>query len=435
MSHLLSLLKLTDYKVDDDVNLQGNGIYNSGFLRGGDIFTRGFIGQEDTQLVPRVTAQNSNFRTTQDISIKDGIAYLMDDDTVRRIDVSDPQRPRELENGSFTPVSKDIFSGIQEYKGNLYIVDESSDDLLVYDVHNLTSETQLGSLNDRALSNWTDFTVQDDILFTCATGDVSSGELIIIDISDPANPSILSRVSGASRVVVDGDYAYTTQSTYDGVGTTYFRIWDISDLSNPNQLSETQKGSWDDLVKFGNRVFVSYLSSFDNSSIYEYDVSDKTSPTQLSSTSVGVTNITYLVNRGKYIYGIDGGNLYIWDILPSGVTQVASVSAPTDSDSTPIYLYGDNLFTTDGGSNLIIFGSPKKYDSGTATLLSGNTSVTVNIGVDFVPTAQDININPLTPPEGYGEYYLQNVRSGSFDISVATAPSRDVDFAWEVDVR
>jgi hypothetical protein len=64
--------------------------------------------------------------------------------------------------------------------------------------------------------------------------------------------------------------------------------------------------------------------------------------------------------------------------------------------------------------------------SGTATIASGSTSVTVNHGL--VCTPSKVLITPLGQPSG--NLWVSNITSTSFTINISTAPSANLSVAW-----
>jgi len=64
--------------------------------------------------------------------------------------------------------------------------------------------------------------------------------------------------------------------------------------------------------------------------------------------------------------------------------------------------------------------------SGTATISSGSTSVTVNHGL--VCTPSKVIITPLSQPSG--NLWVSNITSTSFTINISTAPSANLSVAW-----
>ena len=73
--------------------------------------------------------------------------------------------------------------------------------------------------------------------------------------------------------------------------------------------------------------------------------------------------------------------------------------------------------------------------SGTASITSGTTSVTVAHGLDFTPTADQISVCPTnSPTSAPGWFWVDTITSTDFNINVTSDPSTSgADFAWRID--
>ena len=71
-------------------------------------------------------------------------------------------------------------------------------------------------------------------------------------------------------------------------------------------------------------------------------------------------------------------------------------------------------------------------NSGTATITSGATSVTVSHGL--VGTPAKIIVTPITPLGSASKWWVTNITDTSFDIVVDSDPAQDVTFAWQAEV-
>jgi len=78
----------------------------------------------------------------------------------------------------------------------------------------------------------------------------------------------------------------------------------------------------------------------------------------------------------------------------------------------------------------IVGGTIKLKNSGTATILAGQTRVTVNHGLATTPTK--VLITPLASPPG--KLWVENITASSFDIVTDTAPTADLQVAWYAEV-
>jgi len=95
-------------------------------------------------------------------------------------------------------------------------------------------------------------------------------------------------------------------------------------------------------------------------------------------------------------------------------TSSASIYLDTDIPSNQIGSYSTfNLYWL-------------KRNSGTATIASGSTSVTVNHGLVCTPSR--VLITPLAQPSG--NLWVSNITSTSFTINISSAPSVNLPVAW-----
>ena len=70
-------------------------------------------------------------------------------------------------------------------------------------------------------------------------------------------------------------------------------------------------------------------------------------------------------------------------------------------------------------------------NSGTATLVNGQTSIVVTHGLAVTPVAGDIMVTPMESLGSASEFYIDTYTSTQFTIHVDSDPSADVDFAWK----
>jgi len=91
--------------------------------------------------------------------------------------------------------------------------------------------------------------------------------------------------------------------------------------------------------------------------------------------------------------------------------------------------YVDNTNVSIGSGVTVYFRRNTGYPteaSGTATISSGSTSVTVNHGLVCTPSR--VLITPLGQPSG--NLWVSNITSTSFTINISTAPSSNLSVAW-----
>jgi len=68
--------------------------------------------------------------------------------------------------------------------------------------------------------------------------------------------------------------------------------------------------------------------------------------------------------------------------------------------------------------------------SGTATLVSGTTSIAVTHGLSVTPAVGDIGVTPIEAWGNMTQFYIDTYTSTQFTIHANIDPGQDVDFAW-----
>jgi hypothetical protein len=193
-----------------------------------------------------------------------------------------------------------------------------------------------------------DVFVKDNIAYMSSFGDSA---LSIIDVSDPANPTLLSEaidgdgefssLSGALAVWVDGNHAYVTSFRGEG-----FSIIDVSDPTDPALVSEirdNQNGfnrldeAWDIIVKDD----VAYISSLADDAVTIVDVSNPANPTLLHEIIHNQDGFSRL--NGTHYLDIDGDLLYVTS-LDSDALSIIDISDPTSPTLVAEVFDGDGEF-------------------------------------------------------------------------------------------
>jgi len=109
----------------------------------------------------------------------------------------------------------------------------------------------------------------------------------------------------------------------------------------------------------------------------------------------------------------------------NGTPSYNMVRLWTSSSSMSIYLDTD-IPSSQIGSYATFNLYWLKRNSGTATIASGSTSVTVNHGLACTPSK--VLITPLGQPSG--NLWVSNITSTSFTINISSAPSANLSIAW-----
>lgn len=133
-------------------------------------------------------------------------------------------------------------------------------------------------------------------------------------------------------------------------------------------------------------------------------------------------NIELLSNAG---YGIS--NLNGQGCIFKGVAT---------SNSSGIY-YSDPTTYTDTVNNVVEIAGFDLRNSGTGTVLSGNTSIVVAHGLEKTPALTDIQITPAEDPTNIVSFWwISGVGASNFTINVDADPgASNLDFAWSADMK
>lgn len=89
-----------------------------------------------------------------------------------------------------------------------------------------------------------------------------------------------------------------------------------------------------------------------------------------------------------------------------------------------------------GGPRAIVARSPiLEAASGTGTIASGDTDVTITHGMENTPVAADIRITGMELPTSHtmGAIFVDAIGAATFDVNVRNDPgASNWDFAWQV---
>ncbi len=71
-------------------------------------------------------------------------------------------------------------------------------------------------------------------------------------------------------------------------------------------------------------------------------------------------------------------------------------------------------------------------NSGTATVLNGNTTIVVTHGLDITPLIKNISVTPIETLASASFWWVDTITSTQFTINVNADPTQDVDFVWQI---
>jgi len=231
--------------------------------------------------------------------------------------------------------------------------------------------------------------------------------LTILDITDPASPTVVGRTAHlfglVSDVAVAGGYAYV--AAY-GAG---LRVVDVSTPSNPTVVGDCDTGG--DARGVAVAGGYAYLAVGD-AGLCVVDILTPTTPTQ-----VGVCDTP----EGSEGVAVAGGYAYIAEGY-DGDLQVVNVSDPTNptlvgSYDTPglakgVAAVGDYVYVADRYGGLIILRNLLSSITGSVLDGSGSSFEGVQITADGAHTATT---------GASGQYTITNVVSGTYTLMPTTA--------------
>ena len=248
-----------------------------------------------------------------------------------------------------------------------YAVVSGLDYFNIYDISDLENIIEVSTIVDDAeyqISEIQTIQIVGDYLYITSIDDHTFS---IFDISDKANPTEVSKVSGinpaftifgASGLSVSGNYAYIAASDDDAVS-----VIDISDKANPTQVASIADG--DDigyLLNGASEILVSgdyaYVGAKDETSIVILDVSDPLNPTYLAdvaqdeNASAKIDEIVSFELSGNLLYansqptnGYTG--VVVIDVLDPNNPSAIAFYNQLNNDFTQAKLYDDYLLITE----------------------------------------------------------------------------------------
>ena len=182
-------------------------------------------------------------------------------------------------------------------------------------------------------------------------GDQNQENFIVLDISDPTNPSHLGNCSTfkygnevAMDIVTAGDIAYVAN------GEGGLCVVDISDPSSPEILSHKDTlGTSYELVVDGDYL---YLAD-DSNGLVILDVTDPSLVTLVATFKTGISLALGVVVEGNYAYVVDWNNgIVVVDITDPTTPIFAGLLAK--SGATDAYVDGNYLYVTDVNNGLSV---------------------------------------------------------------------------------
>jgi len=230
-----------------------------------------------------------------------------------------------------------------------------------------------------------------DTLFVAGTWtvfDVDFGKLTVLDYT-VIPPQIVSEtiLSGGVFIHVDGSTAYITSSV-----SNTFSIVDITNPANPVVISETlNAGDCQGCVNHGDYLYVANGGVGD---FQVYEISDPSSPTLVNSIDCGAFVSSIRIANNRLVVGAFGDNMTVYELTDPANP---SLYGYYPSNSLEIYTVGDFVYAAELRAMSIYQIGPVEPDPVTLTLTGVNTTVPVG-GGDVTYTASLVSTIGATYP-------------------------------------
>ncbi len=315
-----------------------------------------------------------------------------------------------------------------------YVATGQIGDLKIVNISDPTNPTLVGTIVTPGVAF--DVYVSGDYAYVADGG----GGLNISDVFDPTNPIYVGSIGpgGDVRAVyVSGDYAYLADAS-NGL-----RIVDVSDPSNHVIVGNLAGALLNDVYVSGQYAYLAHGTS----GFRIVNVADPTNPTLVSTILMGI-NVRDVHVSGDYAYLADNNGLKIVDISDkSNPTVISSVATPTIAEA--IFLSGTYAYLLDETNGLVIVDvSDPNNPVISSTLVTGGNGRDIHVSGDYAYVAelafgvQIIDVSDPSNPVIVGNYNGFGPERGVFiPFSIpATLPSsfdwrNHLGINWMTDVR
>lgn len=202
-----------------------------------------------------------------------------------------------------------------------------------------------GSVDNAGTAPAQDVAVSGNYAYFVTSNNPSGGEFVVVDKTDPANPSVVANVelgADANAIGIVGQYAYLATSDNSGE----LRVIDITVPTAPTSAATLDlSGTEDayDLVASGSRAYVVRANNAGGSEFFTVSITSPTAPLVLGSADLGESS------RGV---ALSGTHAYAVTDNTAGEFKVVDVSV----DATPTVSGTLNLAPATIGQELAVAG-------------------------------------------------------------------------------
>ncbi|MBI5556576.1 MAG: IPT/TIG domain-containing protein [Deltaproteobacteria bacterium] len=372
------------------------------------------------------------------IAVSGGIAYVMDSDFLKLIDISDPLHPALISSLSFPRWNRDI-----TVSGHYVYLTNSATGLNIIDVSDPQNPSVQGSL---AITYWVrEVCVSGSLAFVATRNNQG---VRIIDVSDPAQPLAVGSIatSGpASSVAVSGTKAY--------VADDEFRVIDISNPAQPTLMSTLHQAVGNSTVTVsGNTAYV----VDEHEGLFILDISNPSVPAVAGQVDTpGRASGLFLVDNTAYVadgvLGLQVIDVNEPEVLPATDTYTAQDFAIAAGVSgTTAYLFDyTGLLVLDAQNPLAPrllgtlpmpsppYGAALAFSGPTVYVAASNSLQVIDVSNPAQPVLTgSMNFDDdLIPPVNLSMTQINVSGSTLFIISSREVYSRETStYVWELHV-
>jgi len=163
----------------------------------------------------------------RDVAVDGARGVAMEWNRLRILDTTDPTDP--VETGAYDPATAMVFTCVDLLGDFAYVCDERNDRVVIVDLSNPGASAQVAEIGAGGVN---------DLVVVSPYVYIAADDLLIVDISDPAEPSLvgISERSGGHRgsIAVELPYVYMTRWALES--PPGLNIIDVSDPSQPQTV-------------------------------------------------------------------------------------------------------------------------------------------------------------------------------------------------------
>jgi len=338
---------------------------------------------------------------------------LLDDQTLVIYDITDTNAPGNVQyvnTGAAGITQIEINSTDGSY---IYMADPAP----FFKVFDTAGKSVVGSNSSAALTGISFFDM--DSTYTYAYTGSQTGDLFVLDVSDPGNITIAN--SGSPYSSQDGtgnDIALKNDCLFMATGNGV-EIIDVSSPASPAYDSAIIAPEPATALKIdGDKLYVAYMYT---GLIEVYDITDPFAPEKIytakTSTPFYETTITDMTIEGDYLYAATGMGIMMLDISQAGAPEVANMIRGKDSVND-VVKYGSYLYLATQNSQIETFdiqnpAKPVSLGNTNFDAVNNFVSVLTDGAYLFAQTQFSFHGIDLSDPENISNEYYDSLSNSA----------------------